>query len=70
VSEARAYIRKIRALTIVDDFTRESPAIDAGFYLGVEGVMHVLEDLRVTFGLPPSIVLGNGPELNEIALDK
>ena len=70
VSDALADGRKIRALTIVDDFTRESPAIEVDFPLGGERVVRVLEDLRVTRGLPRSIVLDNGPEFSGLALDQ
>jgi putative transposase len=70
VSDALADGRKIRALTIVDDFTRESPAIEVDFSLGGERVVRVLEELRVTRGLPRSIVLDNGPEFSGLALDQ
>jgi hypothetical protein len=35
-----------QALTMVDDFSRESPAIEADFSLGTERVIRVLEQLR------------------------
>jgi putative transposase len=70
VSDALADGRKIRALTVVDDFTRESPAIEVDFSLGGERVVRVLEELRVTRGLPRSIVLDNGPEFSGLALDQ
>lgn len=70
VSDALADGRKIRALTMVEDFTRESPAIEVDFSLGGERVVRVLEELRVTRGLPRSIVLDNGPEFSGLALDQ
>lgn len=45
VSDALGDGRKFRALTIVDDFTRESPAIEVEFSLTGERVARVLERL-------------------------
>ena len=70
VSDALADGRKIRALTVVDDFTRQSPAIEVDFSLGSKRMVRALEQLRVTRGLPPSIVLDNGPEFSGLALDQ
>jgi putative transposase len=70
VSDALADGRKIRSLTIVDDFTRESPAIEVDFSLPGERVVRVLEQLAVTRGLPRAIVLDNGPEFAGQTLDQ
>ena len=61
---------KVPALTIVDDFTRECPAIEVDFSLSGELVMRVLERLAVTRGLPWAIVLDIGPEFVSQALDQ
>lgn len=61
--------RSFRALTIVDTCTRESPAIEIDVSLGSERVVGVLEELRLTRGLPEGIVLDNGPEFQSKALD-
>lgn len=61
VSDALADGRKIRSLTIVDDFTRECPALEVDFSLPGERVVRVLDRLATTRGLPRAIVLDNGP---------
>ena len=54
--------RKIRALTIVDTFTRLSPAIDVRqSYRGAD-VVATLERVAIESGLPKTIRLDNGPE--------
>ncbi len=70
VSDALGDGRKIRALTIVDDYTRECPAIEVDFSLSGERVVRVLEHLALTRGLPRAIVLDNGPEFVSHALDQ
>ena len=70
VSDALGDGRKVRALTIVDDFTRECPAIEVDFSLSGERVVRVLEQLALTRGLPRSIVCDNGPEFVSHALDQ
>ena len=52
VSDALGDGRKFRALTIVDDFTRESPAIEVEFSLTGERVVRVLERLAARAGSP------------------
>jgi putative transposase len=70
VSDALSDGREFRALTIVDDFTRESPAIEVDTSLPGERVVRVLEQLAVTRGLPQTIVCDNGPECRGDALDQ
>jgi len=70
VSDALADGRRFRALTIVDDFTRECPAIEVDFSLPGERVVRVLARLAVARGLPRAIVLDNGPEFAGLALDQ
>ena len=70
VSDALGDGRKFRALTIVDDFTRESPAIEVDTSLPGERVVRVLEQLATTRGLPKAIVCDNGPEFRGEALDQ
>lgn len=61
--------RRFRSLTIVDDHSRESVAIEADFSLTGERVARVLERLAVTRGLPSVITVDNGPEFAGKALD-
>jgi putative transposase len=70
VSDALGDGRKSRALSIVDDFTHESPAIEVEFSLTGERVTRVLEWLATTSGLPTTIVCDNGPEFQSLALDQ
>jgi putative transposase len=60
--------RKIRALTIVDDFSRESPAIEVDTSIGGERVVRVLERLKYSCGLPEALVMDNGPEFTSRAM--
>jgi len=59
VHDVLATARRWQALTIVDDFSRECPAIEVDFSLGTERVIRVLERLGDEFGLPEGIVLDN-----------
>jgi putative transposase len=70
VSDALGDGRTFRALTIVDDFTREVPAIEVDTSLPGERVVRVLEQLALTRGLPTAIVCDNGPEFRGEALDQ
>lgn len=69
VSDALADGRALRCLTIVDDFTRESPAIEVGHSLPAWRRIHVLERVAAERGSPASIVCDNGPEFASKALD-
>lgn len=70
VSDALATGRKFRALTIVDDFTRECPAIEVDFSLSGERVVRVLDRLGQSRGFPAVIVCDNGPEFAGQVLDE
>ena len=59
-----------RALTIVDDFSRECPAIEVGRSLPGPRVIRVLDHLARTHGRPSVIVVDNGPEFTSRALDE
>ena len=61
--------RKLRALTIVDDFTRECLAIEVDTSLPGSRVVAVLERLRDLRGLPASITVDHGPEFEGQVLD-
>jgi putative transposase len=62
--------RRFRALTIVDDYSRECPAIEVDTSLGGRRVVGVLERLAETRGLPEVITIDNGPEFAGRALDE
>lgn len=69
VSDALADGRQFRCFTIVDDLTRECPAIEVSASLPALRVIQVLDRLAVTRGLPRSIVCDNGPEFAGRSLD-
>jgi len=62
VSDALANGRAIRALTVLDDFTRESPAIEVDSSLSAPRVTRVLDGVIDERGAPESIRIDNGPE--------
>jgi putative transposase len=60
--------RRYRCLCLVDDATRESPALLADFSIGGDRVVRVLDELAGRHGLPEEIVMDNGPEFTGRAL--
>lgn len=55
--------RSFRSLTIVDTFTRESPAIEADYSLPSASVIRVLERCAAERGaFPKKLIVDNGPE--------
>lgn len=60
--------RRIRILTVVDDGTRESIAVEADFGFSGQRVTYVLDAVGALRGLPDVIVLDNGPELTSRAM--
>jgi putative transposase len=69
VSDQLSDGRKFRSLTIVDDCSRESPAIEVDTSLPGKRVTRVLDRLAETRGLPDAIVVDNGPEFAGSELD-
>jgi putative transposase len=61
--------RSFRTLTIVDDFTRECPAIEVDTSLPGLRVTRVLERLAQERGLPRKIVVDNGTEFTSRIFD-
>jgi len=70
VSDGLSSGTRFRALNIVDDFSRECPAIEVDTSLPGARVVRVLERLSETRGLPKAIVVDNGPELISKVLDE
>jgi len=68
VSDCVSTGRVIRMLTVVDDCTRECPAIAIDTSLGGLRVRRVLDRIASERGLPEAIVLDNGPEFRGRAL--
>jgi putative transposase len=62
--------RSFKVLTIVDDFSKESPVIAPGFSMSGHHVAELLERLHFERRLPREIVMDNGPEFTSLALDQ
>jgi putative transposase len=61
--------RRIRLLTLVDNFTRENLAIEVSDHLGGHRVAEVLMRLGEERNLPETIRVDNGPEFISKVLD-
>jgi putative transposase len=70
VTDSTVTGRRFRALTIVDDYSRECPAIEVDTSLGAGRVIQVLERLAEIRGLPEVITTDNGPEFTSKVLDE
>ena len=70
VSDSTVAGRRVQALAIVDDYSRERPAIQVDTSLGGARVVGVLERLEETRGLPEVITVDNGPEFAGKAMDE
>jgi putative transposase len=68
VSDCVSTGKVIRLLTMVDDCTRECPAIEVDTSLGGLRVRRALDRVMAERGLPEAIVLDNGPEFRGRAL--
>lgn len=61
--------RRFRVLTIVDNFSRECPALEVDHSLTGKRVTRVLDRIALTRELPEVITVDNGPEFISKALD-
>jgi putative transposase len=62
--------RRLRALTVVDNYTRESLAIDVGQSLKGEDVVNTLNRITAQRGLPATIKVDNGSEFISKVMDQ
>jgi putative transposase len=62
--------RRLKVLTIVDDYTRESPGVEVDTSINGVRVTHVLDRIAVFRGYPKMIVTDNGTEFTGKALDE
>jgi putative transposase len=69
MSDALADGRRLRVLTVIDLYTRESLAIHADARFTSEQVVRVLEEVGRSRGSPSSIRVDNGPEFTGRMLD-
>jgi putative transposase len=70
VSDAFGSGRKFRCFTVVDDFTRESVALEVAHRFTGTEVGDALDRAIVVRGPPATIVCDNGPEFTSQALDQ
>lgn len=70
VADSLSNGQAIRALTIVDNYSRVSPAIEVDFSLTGKRVVEVLERVKGSYGRPKAIKCDNGPEFISRALDE
>jgi putative transposase len=61
--------RRLRALTIVDVYTRESLAVEAWQSMKGEDVVRVLNRLKLERGVPKVLFCDNGAEFTGQAMD-
>lgn len=62
--------RKLRTLTMIDIFTKESLKIEVDTSIGAKRVVRALNQIVEARGLPEAITVDNGPEFRSKALDK
>lgn len=62
--------RRFRVFTLVDHFSRVSPAVVVGSSITGKRVVEVLERLKTTCGLPRVITTDNGTEFTSRAVDE
>ena len=62
--------RVFRTLNIVDDYSRECPAIEVDTSIPGKRVVRVLDGLAKARGLPAMLVIDNGPEFTGKELDE
>ena len=60
--------RKVRAIAVVNDFTRECLALEVGFSFGSHDVIRCFEDLAFEPGFPKTIRFDNGSEFTSHAM--
>jgi len=69
VADQLADGRRFRALTVVEVFTRECPAIEVGQSLKGEDVVRVLNRIKGQRGAPKMLFCDNGSEFSRQAMD-
>jgi putative transposase len=62
--------QRLKCLTVVDDFTKESPGILVGRSISGRMVAEFFDVLAETHPLPGVIVCDNGPEFTSLTLDQ
>lgn len=68
VSETTADGRKLRILTVIDEYTRECLALRVARRFTANDVLYALSELFLEYGVPEHIRSDNGPEFVAIAV--
>jgi putative transposase len=61
--------RRFKCLTMTDPCSKEAPVIEVDISIGGARVCRILDQLLLTRSLPETLILDNGPEFSETALD-
>jgi len=69
VTDTLFYGRRIRALAVIDLYTRESLAIEVDHSLSGLRVVRILSRLIEQKGIPEAITTDNGPEFTSLVMD-
>jgi putative transposase len=70
VTDTLFYGRRIRALAVIDLYTRESLAIEVDHSLSGQRVVRILDRFIEQKGVPEAITSDNGPEFTSIVMAK
>lgn len=70
VSDSLHNGRRFRILTVVDDFTKESPVIETDTSIGGKRLIRIMERISLFRELPSVIRVDNGPEFMSRAFDQ
>lgn len=57
--------KKIRMLTLIDEYTRKCLAIEVGYQLNSQDILDVLKEAFIKEGLPDYIRSDNGSEFRD-----
>lgn len=68
VHDTLASGRKVRLLTVIDDFTCERLVIEVDSSLPTRRVIRALESIAATRGFPQALKCDNGPEFSSLAM--
>lgn len=68
MNDATVQGRKLRVLTIVDEFSKMAPVMTVAHSLGGSDVVRALTEVAAQHGLPKRLRMDNGPELRSKAL--
>jgi putative transposase len=68
VADRLLHGRRIRSLTLMDEFSKGGLALEIAFSLPALAVVRVLDEVAAIFGYPTFLRVDNGPELASLAM--